>query len=293
LPAQWRPLRPVCKTTFGAQVIDWLGFVAGQLTNPWAWDRELFADSSKSYYGAHLWTIQTEFHCSMILFLVAMALSRLSSSRARTMLWAGCTGYCVLWGRWDVTLFLCGTAFADIDVQSSIAKLEDPGKRSYPPYLATVGHMAALLTGLWLASYPEKRGSEALGFRLISAISQSQQMWQSFGAISIVWSVRRVLLVQTLLATSLFQYLGRVSFALYIVHEPLVQTFGWIYAKNVRLYFMLAGEELGLGKEVSSQIGVCVALFSLTPVVIVVADYVWRGLDKPTIALTREIGKCI
>ena len=304
LPAHWPPLRPARKASFDAQAMDWLRFVTSRLTNPWLWERELFSDPGASYYGAHLWTIQTEFHCSLVLFLVTMALSRVPSPRARGTLWAGVTVYSALWGRWDVALFLCGMAFADADVRSaaamaeatrqpSMAKPNGLGARQYSRYLVMAGHTAALVAGLWLASYPETRGSEAVGFGLLGAIHPSEQPWQATGAAMIVWSVRRVRSARALLTTSPLQYLGQVSFALYIVHEPLLQVFGWVYTSMLRRYFILAGAELGFREQVGAQMGMWLAFFSLTPVVLTVVDYAWRGLDKPSIALVREIGRRI
>ncbi|RFU72109.1 acyltransferase [Trichoderma arundinaceum] len=304
LPAHWPPLGPTFKASFGEQAKDWLEFVVGRLTNPWVWYEEVFSEPEPSYYGAHLWTIQNEFHCSMILFLVAMTLSRVPSLRARGALWAGITVYSALWGRWDVALFLCGTAFADSDVRSTMTGASMTGQpgmvkptwltaRKYSPYLAMAGHAAALVAGLWLASYPEKRGREAVGFGLIGTIHPSAQPWNAIGAALIVWSVRRVRLARALLTTSLMQYLGQVSFAFYIVHEPLLQTLGWLYADKLRKYFILAGGELGFREEAGAQIGLWLAFFSFTPLVFIMADYVWRGLDRPSMMLVKMIGRQI
>ena len=301
-PAHRAPLQPAHKSPFGAQVLDWLDFVFGRLTNPWQWQGELFSNPDASYYGAHLWTIQAEFHCSLILFLIAMALSRVPKLRARATVLAGIMLYSVLWGRWDIALFLCGMAFADADVRSTAATVVVIGQlctdkpcrlevRLYLCFLHKAGHIVALVAGIWLASYPEKRGAEAVGFGLLGRIYSSEQLWQATGAALIVWSVRRVRLAHALLTISPVQYLGQVSFALYIVHEPLLQSFGWLYTNMLRRYFMLAGARLGFSIQVGARVGIILGFISLTPAVLLVSDYVWRGLDKPSIGLVREIGR--
>ncbi|KAI1820010.1 acyltransferase 3 [Xylaria intraflava] len=300
-PAHWHPLRPVRHDSFFTQISDWLDFTLGRLTNPWRWSRDLFADLSASYYGAHLWTIQTEYHCSMILFLVAMILSRASEPRIRSVLWAIITVYVCLCDRWDVGMFLCGMAFADRDVQSNVAMSPETsikphwlqsGRRSR--YLVSLAHTGILIAGLWLASYPERHGVDAIGFGALNFISHSTEAWQSIGAAMIVWSVGRLSLVRAFLTNTLVGYLGQLSFALYLVHEPILQAFGWLYTGMLRKYFILAGPQLGFSEEFGAQVGMGFAFLSLSGVVIIIADYIWRWVDTPSLILARKIGRlCI
>ncbi|KAK5996704.1 Acyltransferase R4-like protein [Cladobotryum mycophilum] len=292
LPAHWPPLGPVRQTSFGAQIVDWLQFVVVRLTNPWQWYGELFSEPEPSYYGAHLWTIQNEFHCSMGV-----------GSEGRGALWAATIAYSGFWGRWDVALFLTGMAFAYTDVQSATtaSKTEEAEPITVKPnwlkaskysrYLVKTGYITALLAGLWLASFPERNANKAVGFGLLAAIHPRAQPWNAIGAALIVWSVRRVNVIRSFLTTAPLQYLGQISLAFYIVHEPILQVFGWLYANMLRKYFITAGVVLGFHEQVNAQIGIWLAFITLTPVVFIASDYVWRGLDKPSMVLVRAIGK--
>jgi peptidoglycan/LPS O-acetylase OafA/YrhL len=233
-----------------------------------------------------------------------MVLGGLRSQRARGMIWLGVTVYSAFSGRWDVALFLCGMVFGDADIRlamatnltdqpSSMEKPNELDRSLYRRYLLGAGKTAILVAGLWLASFPDRRASEAIGFGLLGAIHPSKEPWQAIGAALIVWSVRRVRPVRKLLTTSPLQYLGQVSFAFYIVHEPLLQVFGWVYTGMMRKYFILAAVEVRFSEEIGAQMGIWLAFISLTPVVFIFADYAWRGLDKPSMSLSKAIGKRI
>ncbi|ETS75358.1 hypothetical protein PFICI_12302 [Pestalotiopsis fici W106-1] len=215
LPAHWVPLRPRRKASLLAQFQDWLDFVIRRLTNPWRWNYDLFASPNASYYGAHLWTIQTEFHCSLVLFFIMMALSRIAGSWAKFTLSISLILYSCLCDRWEVAMFLCGMIFAERDIGSK-KTLEPKWKdlnghwifrRWYRVFIVLRG-LVVLCTGLWLASYPELRGAEAIGFSWLAKVSPSPQVWQAIGASCVVWSAANVTWVRSFLATGLLRSVG-------------------------------------------------------------------------------------
>lgn len=298
LPAHFKPQRPIYQATFLLQVEDWLRFVSGRLTNPWNWVEELFGDPSASYYGAHLWSIQTEYHCSMILFFVLMALSRIRSVRVRNSLVVLIIAYCAMSARWEVCLFLVGMAMAAHDVgvipasshHDDLAFVPSDHTRSWRLVSLThFLHWVALATGLWLASYPDLRGSEAFGFRTIGAICAQEEVWHDLGAVLIVWAAGRLAAVRSLLCQKSVQYAGKVSYALYIVHEPMLQAYGWEATARIRDYWAVVFLNSGYSPQAGILVGNISALMLVTFVCLCAADYLWRALDKPCVRLIRHI----
>lgn len=292
LPAHWVPLRPRRQHSLPAQLEDWLDFVFRRLTNPWRWNYDLFASPHASYYGAHLWTIQTEFHCSLILFFVMMVLSRVNGRWPKSTLAGALILYSCLCDRWEVAMFLCGMMFADRHIGSK-KTVEPKWKGVSGDWISTrwrsvfivLRDLSVLLTGLWLASYPEQRGVEAIGFSWLGKVSSSPQVWQALGAVLVVWSAANVGWVQSFLTSALLRYVGRISFALYLVHEPLLQVGGWTFAAQMRKCFIVSSTNIGLSPELGAHMGMWIALIPMTCVVVLVSDYVWRALDKPSVML--------
>lgn len=298
LPAHWVPLRPRKQHSLFTQLEDWLDFVLRRLTNPWRWNYDLFANPHASYYGAHLWTIQTEFHCSLILFFVMMVLSRVAERWAKLTITGAMILYSCLCDRWEVAMFLCGMMFADRRI-SSKKTVEPKWKTLHGNWVSTRWHsvfivlrdLVVLFTGLWLASYPELRGVEAIGFSWLGKISPSPQVWQALGAAMVVWSAASVGWVQSFLTSSLLRYVGRISFALYLVHEPLLQVGGWAFAAQMRKCFITSSTNVGLSPELGAHMGMWIAFVPITCVVVLMSDYVWRALDKPSVSLAGRMEK--
>ncbi|KAF3018844.1 hypothetical protein E8E14_006343 [Neopestalotiopsis sp. 37M] len=298
LPAHWVPLRPRRQHTFLAQFEDWLDFVFRRLTNPWRWNYDLFASPHASYYGAHLWTIQTEFHCSLILFFIMTVLSRVAERWAKFALTGSLILYSCLCDRWEVAMFLCGMMFADRHIGSKKA-VEPKWKNVHGSWLSgrwrsmitMLRDLVVVFAGLWLASYPEQRGAEALGFSWLGRLCPYPQFWQAAGAAFLVWSAANIGWVQAFLTTPLLRYIGRISFALYLVHEPLLQIGGWSFAAQMRKYFIASSANVGLDPEVGAHVGMWIAFVPTTCVVVLVSDYVWRALDRPSVVLAGRMEK--
>ncbi|KAK6218314.1 hypothetical protein LQW54_002843 [Pestalotiopsis sp. IQ-011] len=298
LPAHWVPLRPRREHSVFGQFEDWLDFVFRRLTNPWRWNYDLFASPHASYYGAHLWTIQTEFHCSLVLFFIMVVLSRVAERWAKSTITGVLILYSCLCDRWEVAMFLCGMIFADRHVGSK--KTVEPKwkyiqdnwvPRSWRSVFIVLRDSVVLSTGLWLSSYPEQRGVEAVGFSWLGKLSPSPQLWQALGAALVVWSAANVGWVQSFLTTPLLRYVGRISFALYLVHEPLLQVGGWTFAAQMRKCFIASSSNVGLSPELGAHVGTWTAFVPVTCVVVLVSDYVWRALDKPSVSLAGRMEK--
>ncbi|KZL81767.1 acyltransferase [Colletotrichum incanum] len=243
------PVTPPHLASVRDQVADWFGFVVRDLANPWDWEAGLRPASA---YGLHLWTVGAELRCSMALFAVLATLLPCPQFLVRAGLWLALLVFCALWQRWDMVAFLAGLGLAvgDADENDNDTQQDDggllesgtsqndhvPGRSGASLTATAIRRLipnVSLLASLWLCSYPDVGGHEAWGFRLLASISSDRKLWHTSGAALMLWSTRRVRFIRHLLSSFIMiQFLGRISFALYLVHEPLLQVWGWPWARS-------------------------------------------------------------
>ncbi|BDD63991.1 hypothetical protein MPDQ_006997 [Monascus purpureus] len=272
------------------QLRDWWGTVM-ELVNPWYW--HLYYN----FYNPHLWTIPVEFRCSIVLFITILATSRLMVT-VRMSLVACLIWFCVNWGRWDVVLFLCGMLMAEIDLingtwehpqmqenlpayhRNSISRL----KRSLGAYSQN-WWLAIFIIGLYFGSSPN------LGFKWTpfymwlakftpKTYPEPHRFPQTIGAVLIVFSVNHSREIQKLFVNPVSQYLGRISYAFYIVHGPILHSLGYSIMPSI---WNVVGKDTNFRYCLGFVIGWLICL----PVSIWAADLFWRNVDVPTVKFAR------
>ncbi|KAG7119964.1 hypothetical protein HYQ44_004460 [Verticillium longisporum] len=71
-------------------------------------------------------------------------------------------------------------------------------------------------------------------------------VYQSLGALLLLWCILRSPLLRRLLESRLPQYLGRVSFSLYLVHGPVLHSLGfWIMPRLFDRFGRAGGYAIG------------------------------------------------
>lgn len=297
---------PFIFPTLRAQIWDaYLTMV--HLLDPWNWT--LFYN----HYNPHLWTIPVEFRCSVVLFLTLLCTSRLRS-RYRALTVSCLTFYCMRWGRWDVVLFLSGMLLAETDLTCGL--WEAPrvpenhtngatDKDDYsempilPTYLRTTAKQQSATTtrrapwlyifvvGLYFASCPNSAPAMTPGYKYLSTYipetyPEPQRFLQSIGAVIIVCCINHSSPLQRTFELPLAQYLGRISFAFYVVHGPILHSLGYSIMPSIWAY---------TGKETNSQF--CTGLFLgyiiCLGVSVWAGDLFWRAVDIPTVRFSKWI----
>lgn len=249
-------------------------------------------------YDKHLWTIPVEFRCSMFIFLTTLTLSRFRV-RVRLSILPFLIVYSYLRFRWDATLFLIGLAFAEtsliyqrhLDLPKSDSG--DTGglvslMRKWAP---TIVRTALLLLSLYLLSTPLACLEHSPGFSYLAAwpIKPFQtgplQFHQSIGASILVGLVSHSppnsILIR-LFSSSVPQYLGRISYSLYILHGPLLHLFGY-------RVFLAVWKGMGSDTRTSFFFGGLISYLIVLFVVIWIADLFCRGIDERSISLAHRI----
>jgi peptidoglycan/LPS O-acetylase OafA/YrhL len=278
---------PVQFAIFYDQCRDWLSTLAMLVRNVWEWN------ICYNNYDPHLWTIPLEFRSSMVLFTTLLGLSRLRSA-ARLLLMSALLYSCLFhWARWEVFLFLAGMMFAELDIISGIfveqSPLDEKAPRRSNPFIGSVW-AGIMLLGLFLSSCPTLHAQKAPGYIYLATFMPEDYGWQiarpiqALGGCLVVWSFMHLPRVQIIFTTSVAQYLGQISYAFYIVHGPILHSFGY---NLILTCWEFTGKETTKG----FASGLALAVLVIFPVAIWMADVFWRAVDGPCVELAKWIEK--
>jgi len=104
----------------------------------------------------------------------------------------------------------------------------------------------------------------------------------SAGAVLIVLSIANLSPTKKFFGLPVFQYLGQISFALYLTHWPILALGGWEIVPYMQ---RLTGNVT----TIRSELGVALGFICLAPIIIWAADLCWRYVDKPSIRFARWV----
>lgn len=220
--------------TLTAQLQDWSRKMINSIN---VFDWSLYAGSHD--IDPHLWTIPVEFRCSMALFATHLLVARMSS-RLRLSTLAFLLVWGTYWDRWEMVPFWAGITLAELDLstiekedpQSLICEKDNTCKRVRSGWRTTV-FVYVFVAGLYLASYPDADGHASPGYVWLTDMipetyTEKHRFWGNIGAILIVWSVSNLYYIKRILNSSLMQYLGKISFPLYVCHGMVIHTFTYM-----------------------------------------------------------------
>ncbi|KAK4207036.1 acyltransferase 3 [Rhypophila decipiens] len=310
---------------WGEQIRNWISVVFHQITWGWDWDRDL-----RPGYDIHLWTIPIEFAHSMLLFMVIMMVSRVRM-RVRQAMVFGLMVYCLACGKWAGFEFLTGLFLAEWHVlksnqshakeweSSDLLDYANPSRRSVfwrigKPAL----HFFIIAVGLFLGGWPNHDAEKTWGIRWFLEKTPSpfaemgglapQKFWFGVSAAFIVWTVGEVGVLKRLFEGPIAQYCGRISYAIYICHGPVLDIYqkkflgrpfepakGEPGQKDFKAAVVGWGVKNWFGIETKSQItiGWFVGLLVLGPLVIWAADIFWRAIDNPVVSLGKKMENAV
>ena len=263
---------PGCSSVW-LQFVSWINFIFTELTYPWTWK-----SPPGLLYGAHLWTTPLQYRCSLVLILVLLGLGK-SKPVVRRCLCISMVIYCFATRRWDVALYIAGLLLADYHLESIIDTETLPKWKSRTKHASKICgallRILIMLVGLYMSSFPRQiRQGSAPGFEILYALSHDYHQWQALGALFLVWSLSLTKAAQGIFNTTIPRYLGKLSFSLYIVHEPLLHVFGF---RCVELAWRLTGND----EPWKTQSGFLLGFAMITPAVLWCADVFQRVVDEP------------
>ncbi|RDW72827.1 hypothetical protein BP6252_06734 [Coleophoma cylindrospora] len=275
---------PTHRSTLWLQIKDWVWFLVHDLTYIWTWRVRSFD------YDIHLYTIPIQFRTSMILFVTIIGLARIRTS-ARFAILAGLFSYCMFVGRWEVSLYFSGMFLAEYNIDRlETSSTGIPGGKSLLSATKTnstaskVLWTCCFLCGIYLGSFPRVLGTaeRTPGFIWLSHLTPNPRYWQTYAAILIVWSLDNAKFLQPMFISSSAQYLGKISFSLYLVHGPVLHVFGYAI---VPAMLNITGDDTTF----HYQSGLLLGLLVLSPIVLLVAGIFNSLIDVPCAKLAKWV----
>ncbi|RMD41682.1 hypothetical protein DV735_g3425, partial [Chaetothyriales sp. CBS 134920] len=297
-----------------------LGIRTSQVTHPpkktyrdemWYWYTQ-FKNFSFVYNGFpwtdfndHAWSIALEFRGSVVVWSMLLAFARMTPT---VRLICNCV---VLWyflwivDGWYNALFISGMILCELDMlntRGQLPKIFNPFRRTRP----WIFH-ALLILGLYIGGVPgtgesldvlrkSPGGWYWLSFLAPSAVHDPRRFYHFIGAVLTVASIPHIPRAQAFFETRACQYLGRISFAFYMVHGPILWSLGdrlfaafgrvaehhhEMVPSYINLFPLSGAGPMGL------EINFLMPLLILLPTTLWTAHVVTRTLDEPSVKFAK------
>ncbi|RDW77621.1 hypothetical protein BP6252_05674 [Coleophoma cylindrospora] len=187
-------------------------------------------------YNVHLWSIPVEFKGSVTVYTTLLAFSRASRN---TRLWAtvGLTLYFVtMVDGWYCAMFLSGMLLCELNLLAKNDELPGFFSRYKLERYKNPFFYALFVASIYLAGVPCRRtevevvraspGWYYLSFLKPEAIKDSKWFYLFWASTFIVAATRHIHWLRSFFELRFNQYLGRISFGLYLVHGPVLWILG-------------------------------------------------------------------
>lgn len=185
-------------------------------------------------WNFHVWTIPLEFKGSIVVYTALMAFSRCTKSMR---LWstAGLVFYFLyICDGWYLASFVAGMLLCDLELLAEENDLPNFFHR-FETYKNSI-FIGLFVAGIYLGGVPafsqemsilrESPGWYLLSFLKPQAVYMYKQFYLFWAGLFIVAAVPRITWLKTFFESEFNQYLGRVSYAFYLVHGPILWSVG-------------------------------------------------------------------
>ncbi|KAH8734204.1 acyltransferase 3 [Ilyonectria robusta] len=242
-------------------------------------------------YDPHTFTIPMELRGSMVIYLFLLGTAALKV-KWRLRFVALFSAYSLTLGRWDMATFLGGTMLSEIDILSDPVQGLPPvagatkGRQALfkkPAFGARAKRWGVIILALYFLSYPDAGAEYTPGFVVLSYFVPKYYIplsgwmfYQAIGALLLLPCVLRSPFLRGILEGPVAQYLGKISFSLYLVHGPILHSLGfWIMPRLFERVGQAGGFVIGY-----------VVLLSIT---LYLADWWYRKIDVWSMTVGRRV----
>ncbi|WYZ42506.1 hypothetical protein EsH8_VI_000205 [Colletotrichum jinshuiense] len=223
----------------------WIDNIERQSTwkeDVWSWYCELknfsfiFTTGGNPFFSwnPHLWSIPVEMKGSIIIYTALLAFSRCTRN-ARLWCEVGLAFYFMyIADGWYGAMFVMGMMLCDLDLLAKKNDLPAIFKRLEPAKVFIYYHLFVI--SIYLGGVPsfsrnvmklsDNRGWYYLSLLKPQAVYDFKWFYLFWAAVLLVASIPRIWWLKRFFETRFCQYLGRISYALYLVHGPVLGTLG-------------------------------------------------------------------
>lgn len=255
-------------------------------------------------YNFHLWSIPIEFRGSIVVYTSILALSTCTQT-ARLCLQVGLVFYFLyIVDGWYLSMFASGTLLCDLDLLARASELPSIFRplRSYKKAIIYAMFLVSIYLGGISArsdnieDLRQNPGWYYFSFLKPHVVSNYKWFFLFWAATFLVVSVRHIPWLCRFFETRFCQFLGRVSYSLYLVHGFIICTLGdrlyaavgWVNdyrATNmpdlVNIFPLPMAGPLGL------EVAFLVPHIVLLPVTLYCAELVTRAFDQPSVRFAQ------
>jgi peptidoglycan/LPS O-acetylase OafA/YrhL len=153
--------------------------------------------------------------------------------------------------------------------------------------------MANLVFAMWVAGWPNVGIEDTPGLRHLIPITPDPYfttggdilpfLWFALGALQVVLACQQLPILQRVFTTTFAQYLGNISYALYLMHGPMLDVFAHRWMPYV--WWVVGGDD-GMWKRLFAFFGG--ALILGIPIIFA-ADLFWRLVDVPCVEFAKRL----
>ncbi|KIX97768.1 uncharacterized protein Z520_06546 [Fonsecaea multimorphosa CBS 102226] len=264
-------------------------------------------------YDAHVWTIPVELKSSMAIFMLIVGTSMLSSGW-RLFFHTVIALFCASQEYRSICLFVGGMIIAELDLvrkhfgrvarsqgrgpilgRQSLSPSSSPYKSLewlQQPDVRSAAWGLCFVVGLYILSIPlvEPVTTPSYVFlaRLLPTyIVEKNRLIRLLGAVITTWACINSDIVSPIFNNEIAQYLGRISFALYLTHGMLIRSLGYVVIGRLR---SLTGAYVREDTSLAQFMFIWVfGYIMMLPFFLCVADLFWRTIDVPSVKLARDI----
>ncbi|KAK7725739.1 hypothetical protein SLS57_003805 [Botryosphaeria dothidea] len=299
---------PLPERTLAAEIARWIHATVG-LTNIFTYYNKGFVLPYYNPYDPHLWYLPFELRSTVVVGTILLALFRCRTIIRMVLTLAAIILSC-LCDRWECMLFLSGAFLADIDMEyrdRSIPTRLPSRLRSLLPYVL-------LVPALYLLSSPNLRIMHTPGYASLriyfvpASMTDPKRFLHGAGAVLLLAALMRSPALQHLFVTSFAREAGRRSYALYVVHGPLVHIVNYSVTpvvwqvvgyravsdrKGQKYGNEVDGEGLLLGQESRWAVGFLVGAIITWGVVWVAAGLFEKSVERRCARLARVVERSV
>ena len=204
--------------------------------------------------------------------------------------------FLIIWvhqmGRWEMILFYGGFLCADLGAHRAatstpVLPTDEPVATRRSSKLKSTVYVLVFILGVYLGCQPQKSAGKTPGWvTLVSMIpdhiGNPKRYWPGWGAILLVWSTSCYKPLQRLFDNKLSQYLGKISFSLYIVHGAVTHVIGY---PLMNILDGMIGRDDAFNRAVGFSVGSGATLFFT----VWLADLFTRAVDEPSVKFARWV----
>ncbi|KAM3417797.1 18S rRNA aminocarboxypropyltransferase [Cercospora zeina] len=265
----------------------------------WRWSNPFDWNFYWENYDPHTWTIPAEFRSSMVLFVMLLAGAGLKP-RWRLGMITLVTAAALHFARWDVATFTGGALVADIHLSVShridgeAPKLptteSEPEDEGSDREISTDFKWLIVILALYVLSFPDEKAHSTPGFQTLAYYTPESywneySFWHAIASTIILWSIEQLPAIQRILSSEIPQYLGKISFAFYLCHGPLLHSIG--FAMQPKIWKTFGHETLAMW-----CFGLAVGWTMMLALSLCTAHVFYTFVDMPLVRATRWLEDC-